>query len=140
MIVPGCALNSLYDIGDRQRWLWYNFVALVGGGILNLQLAAYDGNERDKIPGVKIIARGLTLGIYNNLEDALQSNGFATMTYDFDWRKDVDHEASVRGLKELILDLSSKWSVVHIVAHSLGGLVARRACNACANRSARLKR
>ncbi len=66
--------------------------------------------------------------LYQTLDKRLSASGFATTVHAYDWRKDVEHESSARRLKRLILSLYQKFKCpVHIVAHSLGGLVARRA-------------
>ena len=65
-------------------------------------------------------------GLYDILEGWLDLSRFATLVYSYDWRKDVGHESVAQGLKTVIQGLTG-YRKVHLVAHSLGGLVARKA-------------
>jgi pimeloyl-ACP methyl ester carboxylesterase len=132
VIVPGAAASSLFDSGPARRRIWMNFVALAFGAIRDLELAPYDGSEHDNTPGVLIAANGAIQGLYDTLESDLSSSNFATQVFPYDWRKDVDFESVAERLKNLLLELGRRRRV-HLIAHSLGGLVARRALQSLCN-------
>jgi Alpha/beta hydrolase family len=126
VIVPGCLVTSLNDV-KSGRWIWMNPANLAGDGICDLQLAPYDGSEQDAQPGVLIDPAGAFWCMYHTLNARLKARGFASLVHQYDWRKDVDYESSAQRLKNLILCLHADSNrPVHLVAHSLGGLVARR--------------
>ena len=134
IIVPGNLASLLYDIGSKdsppelRRLLWFNWLALRGKGILKLQLGHYDGSEVDATPGVRVVPGGTFPGLFDPLEAALILSGFAVLPRPYDWRKDIDHETVARGLMSFIRQVYALYKQpVHLVAHSLGGLVARRA-------------
>ncbi|MEJ1966181.1 MAG: hypothetical protein WDO56_33390 [Gammaproteobacteria bacterium] len=70
----------------------------------------------------KIVSLGVVLFTYLRLKLHLRIAGFAPVFHDYDWRLGVDEVG--RGLAERI---RAERSRVMIVAHSLGGLVARAA-------------
>jgi Alpha/beta hydrolase family len=126
VIVPGCAVSSLDDVNSNRR-IWLNPPNIAGKGICNLQLAAYDGREQDAQPGVKIEPKPFPL-VYHALNARLRSSGFASRIHWYDWRKNIDHDPSALSVKNMIVALHAESNrPVHVVAHSLGGLVARRA-------------
>jgi hypothetical protein len=128
VIVPGCLVSSLKDEISNHR-IWLNPLYLATHGIRELRLAPYAGSqsEQDAISTVRIKAWEAFSWLYDPLDAYLSSCGFATRLYPYDWRKDVDHPSVAEGLKELVLRLHERCRrPVDIVAHSLGGLVARR--------------
>src|SRR5258708_6338908 len=56
---------------------------------------------------------------------ALEARRFTTEIFPVDWRKDLDIAA--RQLAIRLRDLGTERRVIHVVAHSQGALVARRA-------------
>jgi pimeloyl-ACP methyl ester carboxylesterase len=127
VIVPG-NLSSTLDDTKSGRAIWLNPPNLAGKGILDLQLAPYDGQERDANPNVLIEPASAFRSLYHTLDVNLRASGFTTKVHPYDWRKDVDHKSSAQRLKKRILALHRQSRrPVHIVAHSLGAMVARRA-------------
>jgi pimeloyl-ACP methyl ester carboxylesterase len=128
IIVPGNLCSLLYDVEDLRRLIWFNLLALLGKGILDLQLGPFDHSERDANPNVRIIAQGLIPMIFDLLTLSLQLHGFTPQIYPYDWRKDVDFPTVAMRLTTLIQCTYKTTKLpVNIVTHSLGGLVARRA-------------
>jgi hypothetical protein len=127
VIVPGCLASTLDDDNSNRR-IWLNPLELAGKRFLQLRLARYDGCEHDADPNVQIEATDYFRWMYHTLHQQLRSHGFASEVHPYDWRKSVDHESSAECLKKRIVALHKKSKRrVHIVAHSLGGLVSRRA-------------
>lgn len=62
-------------------------------------------------------------GIYKPLLQKLATDGFTAYPFYYDWRKPVTYNATL--LKTFINSLVSGSEKVHIVGHSMGGLVAR---------------
>jgi pimeloyl-ACP methyl ester carboxylesterase len=112
-ILPG-TMGS--ELGRRRNGstdlLWIDPVDIVRGRLLSLALP--DAGA--------IVACGTILFAYLKLKLRLRLAGFAADFVPFDWRR------SVRELGAELADrLESAPGKVHLVAHSLGGLVARAA-------------
>ena len=129
VIVPGNFASTL----DNQKGaffnrIWMNPAALAVGQFRKLRLARYNGpdQEQDASSKVLIQATDLLNGYYATLRRNLRQNGFATVDFPFDWRKDIDNDVVALKLKALIQRLGG-LAPVHIVTHSLGSHVARRA-------------
>ncbi|MDY6944644.1 MAG: alpha/beta fold hydrolase [Pseudomonadota bacterium] len=102
-------------IGSAQRrntsLLWLHPVAIAQGGLSQLAL-----------PGGKSLrALGVMLPGYLKLRLTLEIAGFQPVFHPFDWRADL--ETLARALSRSIEKSGARK--VHIVAHSMGGLVAR---------------
>jgi hypothetical protein len=70
----------------------------------------------------KIVALGVVLFTYLRLKLHLRIAGFAPVFHDYDWRLGIDELG--RGLAERIRGERSR---VHVIGHSMGGLVSRAA-------------
>lgn len=109
-ILPGIMGSKL---GTSPHLIWLHPVAIANGGILELAMPA----EKP------LTASGVMLPGYLKLKLMLEIAGFRPVFYPFDWRCDLfelgrallDHIAA-QGEREVML-----------VAHSMGGLVARAA-------------
>lgn len=104
-------------IGSQQRrntsLLWLHPMAIAQGGLSQLAL-----------PGGKALrALGVMLPGYLKLRLSLEIAGFKPVFHPFDWRADL--ETLARQLSRAIEKSGARK--VHIVAHSMGGLVARMA-------------
>ncbi|MBA3322042.1 MAG: hypothetical protein H0T45_11440, partial [Pyrinomonadaceae bacterium] len=109
-LVPGIMGTHLRVDGSG---VWLNFPALAFGGISKL---AY--------PGTNKIEPGELVGLaYQKLADYLQRE-YEVVPFPYDWRKSVDVEGA-RLAKEVKRVLDKHERPVHILAHSMGGLVAR---------------
>lgn len=111
-VLPGIMGSRL---GASQRrttsLLWLHPMAIAQGGLSQLAL-----------PGGKSLrALGVMLPGYLKLRLSLEIAGFRPVFHPFDWRADL--EALARALSRSIEKSGARK--VHIVAHSMGGLVAR---------------
>jgi hypothetical protein len=128
IIVPGiggCELSSqptLFGLGPPVR-LWLNPSAMAGGGWRLLGLAD-DGITPD-VPLTGPIVPGLPLGnYYADLGKMLSEKGWRVVGARLDWRQALARDAD--RLVSLIRE-EEPAGPLHLVAHSRGGLVARRA-------------
>jgi hypothetical protein len=117
--ITGSELMAEYADG-KTRLLWIDFVNLVLGRSIALMGLTDTGEPAD--PSVRIAPRGFVLGWYLNLVTSLQ-NEWDVLPVSFDWRLDIDHSA------DALAERITGWArnePIHIVAHSMGGLVSRR--------------
>lgn len=111
-VLPGIMGSRL---GSLQRkttsLLWLHPMAIAQGGLSQLAL-----------PGGKALrALGVMLPGYLKLRLSLEIGGFRPVFHPFDWRADL--ETLARALSRSIEKSGARK--VHIVAHSMGGVVAR---------------
>lgn len=111
-VLPGVMGSRL---GSQQRQstslLWLHPSAIAQGGLAQLALPA----------GKSLRALGVMLPGYLKLRLSLEIAGFRPVFHPFDWRADL--ETLARALLRSIEKSGARR--VHIVAHSMGGLVAR---------------
>jgi pimeloyl-ACP methyl ester carboxylesterase len=99
--------------GAASSLLWLHPAAVAGGGLMQLAL-----------PGPRSMrALGVMLPGYLKLRLSLEIAGFRPLFYPFDWRADLQRLA--RTFMQAVTKTGA--SKAHIVAHSMGGLVARAA-------------
>ena len=126
VIVPGFLASSLGDVGSRGLGLiWVSPALVLSNELGALQLGPYDGSESDLDPRVQIVPTGPLPILYDLLRLALEVRRYATEIFAVDWRKDID--LSARRLAARLRALGNGPRPVHLIAHSQGGLVARRA-------------
>jgi hypothetical protein len=126
VLVPGCMASTLSD-RKTYGWLWVNIFALASGLAPELALCAYDGTEIDKdYKNVEIHAISPIWILYLQLIWRLRLARFSTQVFPVDWRKETDFSSVAISLKDTLCGLTSKGPV-HIIAHSGGAHVARRA-------------
>lgn len=115
--IMGGKLASIDSSGDDDH-VWLNYPRLVFGRIADFKLDA-SGEQAD--PSVRIETRGL-LDEYMPLVLEIGQR-WDVLPVAFDWRLDIDKSAAA-------LDIEiRRWAPgqpVHIVAHSMGGVVSRR--------------
>jgi hypothetical protein len=130
LIVPGGMASSLYDYAPHPpRHLWINTVALSTGRFYDLPLGEYRGPNYEldlKDPTVKIKPVGPIAQLYQYLSLALSLDGWTTRFFPYDWRKDMDNCRVAQRLMEVIKSGGSR-EPLHIITHSQGGMVARKA-------------
>ena len=117
VILPGIMGSDLGVIGKdgTARVLWFNPRALTSGGLAMLRLPL-DGSS----PQHEIVAGGPLKLFYLPLQMTLNQR-WRTRVWPFDWRQDITLTADL--LQQDLDGTSGK--VVHLVAHSMGGLVCR---------------
>jgi pimeloyl-ACP methyl ester carboxylesterase len=103
-----------------QRQIWARVLRLAAGGIGDLRLDDHGRKEAD--PTRKVEATGIMKKHYGELILTLSAN-WDTRAFWFDWRRNLTVAAS------LLEARATEWfgadAPFHIVAHSMGGLVAR---------------
>jgi CHAT domain-containing protein/pimeloyl-ACP methyl ester carboxylesterase len=113
LILPGIMGSKLGY--TRPLWfddvIWADPVDIAAGRLGELKL---DGGQ------TQISPLGVILFTYLKLKLKLQIDGYDADFFAFDWRKSI----AVLG-KELAAHIKKEGRKVHLVAHSMGGLVAR---------------
>src|SRR5690606_28191853 len=111
-VLPGIMGSRLGSLQRRSpSLLWLHPMAIAHGGLSQLALPA----------GKSLRALGVMLPGYLKLRLSLEIAGFRPVFHPFDWRADL--ETLARALSRSIAKSGARK--VHIVAHSMGGLVAR---------------
>ncbi|TXE07830.1 CHAT domain-containing protein [Gelidibacter salicanalis] len=111
IIVPGIMGSTLANNNEEQ---WVNMPELNRGAIVN----------KLSINEEKVTASGIIKNYYYDLADHL-SEKYDVLTFQFDWRKSV-HEAGAQLKTQLEDYLKNNSTKIHIIAHSMGGLVVRQ--------------
>jgi pimeloyl-ACP methyl ester carboxylesterase len=120
-ILPGIMGSRLGSMQRRTAsLLWLHPMAIAQGGLSQLALPA----------GKALRALGVMLPGYLKLRLSLEIAGFVPVFHPFDWRSDL--ETLARALLRAIEKSGARK--VHIVAHSMGGVVARIALGKDSNR------
>ncbi len=104
--------------GDEQIWI---DVRRIGLGQLSLLRLGPDGRSPYH-PGTDIRASGIMKRTYGEQLLALAKN-WTVRAFPFDWRRDVDSAADE--LNSQLNDWFAAGDPVHLIAHGMGGLVAR---------------
>ncbi|HWP92510.1 MAG TPA: CHAT domain-containing protein [Thermodesulfobacteriota bacterium] len=121
VLLPGIMGSYLVtvDNDDDEDLVWVNFFRLIKGDIKRLKLSPDGHSEANPKYRVKtsIIHKGTYARAMLKLSARWNVKPFA-----FDWRKDID--LSSRALADFIEE-KFKDEPVHLVAHSMGGLVSR---------------
>jgi len=116
--IMGTELDSVDAKGDADR-IWLNYPRLIGGRIGDLELAA-DGGPA--VPGLHVRPAGVHRKTYLPMILELDTR-WHVRPFPFDWREDIDKSAD-RLAGEV--QAFGGGAPVHLVAHSMGGLVSRR--------------
>ncbi|MBL8329099.1 MAG: CHAT domain-containing protein [Rubrivivax sp.] len=116
VFLPG-AMGSALQVSGEPVWLAY--LKLLGGGIELL-------DPRADLPKGAVVATEPLEGFYGPLIDHL-SRSFRVEAVPYDWRLSLrDNAQALRPRLEACLQRAESEGVaVHVVAHSMGGLVAR---------------
>jgi CHAT domain len=121
LVLPGI-MGSLLDRvdprGDAER-IWISITQLIGGGMEDLLLTVPDGLPAT--PGSSVRTGGVHRGTYLPLLTELDAE-WDVRPFAFDWREDVAKSAT--RLEAEVREFGA-GGPVHLVAHSMGGLVAR---------------
>jgi pimeloyl-ACP methyl ester carboxylesterase len=117
--VMGSELESIDREGDRDH-LWVSPLRLLTGGLSRLRLAEDGRSEADTTYDVRTM--GIMKRYYGELLLTLNSHA-NVRAFWYDWRKDLSTAAD--DLRAQTTSWFGDQETFHIVAHSLGGLVAR---------------
>ena len=120
IFIPGIMGSELTVTEDDDDGIvWVSFLKLIWGGIEKLRLANDGVQEADS--KLRVQPSGLDKDSY--AETILWLKTYWNVEpFAYDWRKDLDQAAE--GLKSLV-ETKFKDQPVHLVAHSMGGLVSR---------------
>ncbi|HEU5407167.1 MAG TPA: CHAT domain-containing protein, partial [Nitrospira sp.] len=120
IFIPGIMGSELtVTEDDDDDVVWISFWRLIKGGIKKLQLAVDGTREADS--KLRVQPSGLDKDSY--AEAILWLKAYWNVEpFAYDWRKDLDQAAE--DLKDLV-QAKFKDQPVHLVAHSMGGLVSR---------------
>jgi len=106
---------TLYEQGFLQKRIWISIRRLLFGLFQKLRVVTHESNDR-------IEATGILKKYYGSQLLDLGNRGWNVRSFWYDWRLDIDSLA--RRLRDRVLE----WfpgQTVHLVAHSMGGLLAR---------------
>lgn len=120
IFIPGIMGSELTVTEEgNEDVVWVSFLKLVWGGIAKLRLDKEGLHEADST--LRVQPSGLDKDSY--AETILWLKAYWNVEpFAYDWRKDLDQAAG--NLKTLI-ETKFKDQPVHLVAHSMGGLVSR---------------
>lgn len=105
-----------YETDAQPRAVWLRLFRILRGGFSLLPLAGGASVKR-------IAATGILKRYYGEQLLSLMAQGWNTHAYWFDWRLDMRESADTLALR--ISEWFRRSEPVHLVAHSMGGLVAR---------------
>ena len=107
---------TLFDSDAHRTPIWVRILRLLGGAFTRLGLDPR-GKSVERIEATGILKR-----YYGEQLLALQGSGWRTHAFWYDWRLDIQESAArlARRIDECFGD-----EPVHLVAHSMGGLVCR---------------
>lgn len=120
VLIPGIMGSNLsrFERGDEDL-IWVHYLRLIKGDLSDLRLMP-DGESAART-GLKISPTGLDKRTYARAALKLRAR-WNVLSFPYDWRKAIDDAAhSLARFLEKNLDSHP----VHLLAHSMGGLVAR---------------
>jgi pimeloyl-ACP methyl ester carboxylesterase len=122
VVIPGIMGSELaaVDRGGVQDRIWVQVYRLITGRLDRLRLNAAGLAEYN--PDYDVRATGILKRYYGELLLSLSEN-WRVRAFWFDWRKDLN--VSADELRARLSGWFADDAPVHIVAHSMGGLVAR---------------
>ena len=132
ILVPGFLGSELVDVQGLDGLIWVDPKMLLFGTdkLLDLKLNPLpdrpDVAESDASRDVAVRPHGAIPVIYSGLKYDLEVRRYSVQVFGFDWRKDIEESAGT--LAALIRDRARlRFRPLHIIAHSQGTVVARRA-------------
>jgi pimeloyl-ACP methyl ester carboxylesterase len=119
VFVPGSLGSQLFaDTAIGPIKIWINPIALAAQGFRKLNLD--DPSEAGRITVGDVVTP-----IYQKMLDNLSQSGANVIPFPYDWRRNV--ESSSSELSTLLISEAASSDSIHIITHSLGGMVVRRA-------------
>lgn len=115
--IMGSLLDRRYKDTTTKR-IWLAYLRLFNGAMSELRMGL-DGGPAD--PDIEIFVSGLHKSYWKLLLEL--DTAWQVLPCPFDWRLDLDRSAEALAQR---LQHWAQGEPVHIVAHSMGGLVARR--------------
>ena len=116
--IMGSKLGKHRRRGSPDDVIWVDALDILAGRLSELRYS-----ERPAPPGARpIVALGAILHSYLRLWLRLAAAGFEPLFFDYDWRLDVRVAA-----RQFAARVRSEQGALRVVAHSMGGLVARAA-------------
>ncbi|HEV7912938.1 MAG TPA: CHAT domain-containing protein, partial [Albitalea sp.] len=117
VLLPGIMGSHLW-LHRRER-VWFNFAALAAGGLAKLRFKA--GMKRDPVEAESLFAL-----VYGDLQRHLGCSQ-RVVAFAYDWRQPLDVLADRLAvtLRQQLDATSNPLQPVRLLAHSMGGLVAR---------------
>lgn len=128
ILIPGFLGSTLVDVSGANGLIWIDPLLVFNGGQLSaLRLGTFDENtpETESTDGVTVNAADAVPGQYDLMSIYLRLFRYAPTIFAFDWRKDLEDSAQL--LADHLRARVGQSRPLHIVAHSQGTLVARRA-------------
>ena len=129
IVVPGFLGSELVDVTGGNGLIWIDPGLLVDTSELRLlALNPFQSGQPDSdaVAGVTLRPNGAIPLLYGGLKYDLEVRRYSVDIFGFDWRKSIDESATV--LAGVIRDRANRpFRPLHLVAHSQGTLVARRA-------------
>lgn len=122
VVIPGIMGSDLsaFDPANQPIHIWVNLIRLALGDIEKPQLG--EDGRTDFDPNLSIRATGVLKRHYGELILSL-SEHWNVRPFGYDWRKDIGIAAA--DLEAKICAWFDEKQPIHLVTHSLGGLVAR---------------
>lgn len=129
IIVPGLMGSELVDLTGGIGLIWIDpRLVFSADELLALRLAGFAPGrpDTDATPGVTVRPNGAVPLIYGGLKYDLEVRRYDVRIFGFDWRKGFDEAAEA--LAAVVRDRANhRFRPLHLVAHSQGSLVTRRA-------------
>jgi pimeloyl-ACP methyl ester carboxylesterase len=119
--IMGGELSSRDIVSATVDKIWLNYVQLFLGRFNRLRLK--EDGETEVDPHVVVSATGMIKKYYGEIMMSLQQQNWNVCQFYFDWRKDI--RVASRQLAAKAAQQFGADAKFHIVAHSMGGLVAR---------------
>lgn len=123
VFLPGIMGSNLIttDPGGDQDLIWINFLLLIGGQLERLRLKPDGSGDAGSLP---VTASRIDKRTYTRALLTLGAR-WTVHPFPFDWRKHMD--AAADELARLVGSIRSQSPdlPIHLVAHSMGGLVSR---------------
>lgn len=121
VFLPGIMGSDLStrDKSNDDDVIWVNLIRLAAGYVRRLKLA--EDGSRDADPAYKVFPSGIDKRTYARAVLTLRTK-WNVETFPFDWRKDIDDASN---MLSKFIETKFPNKPVHLIAHSMGGLVSR---------------